>query len=89
MDTKLMNSENSKISDPHRLLLNISDKINLMRSDKYVALSNLNIQYTLKKVVKNNTSKRSAPTWNKKLQLPGKSYSVSDSRLFYVYYQKP
>ena len=38
-----MNSENSKISDPHRLLLNISDKINLMRSDKYVALSNLNI----------------------------------------------
>ena len=38
-----MNSENSKISDPHRLLLNISDKINLMRSDKYVALSNLSI----------------------------------------------
>ena len=38
-----MNSENSKISDPHRLLLNISDKIDLMRSDKYVALSNLSI----------------------------------------------
>ena len=32
-----MNSENSKTSDPHRLLLNISDKINLKRSDKYVA----------------------------------------------------
>ena len=43
MDTKLMNSQNSKISDPHRLLLNISDKIDLMRSDKYVALSNLSI----------------------------------------------
>ena len=31
-----MNSENSKTSDPHRLLLlNLSDKINLKRSDKY------------------------------------------------------
>ena len=29
MDTILMNSENSKTSDPDRLLLNYSDKINL------------------------------------------------------------
>ena len=36
-----MNSVNSKTSDPHRLLLNLSDKINLKKSDKYVALSNL------------------------------------------------
>ena len=43
MDTILMNSENSKTSDPHRLLTNVSDKINLRRSDKYVALSNLSI----------------------------------------------
>ena len=28
-----MNSENSKSSDSHRLLLNLSDKINLKRSD--------------------------------------------------------
>ena len=33
-----MNFDNSKISDPHRLLLNLSDKINLKRRDKYVAL---------------------------------------------------
>ena len=38
-----MNSANSKTSDLHRLLLNLSDKINLKRSDKYVALSNLHI----------------------------------------------
>ena len=30
-----MNSENSKSSDPHRRLLNLSDRINLKRSDKY------------------------------------------------------
>ena len=41
-----MNSENSKTPDPHRLLQNLSDKINLKRSDKYVALSNLRIYYT-------------------------------------------
>ena len=43
-----MNSENSKTSDTHRLLLNISDKIDLKRNDKYVALSNLSIYYTWK-----------------------------------------
>ena len=34
-----MNSENSKMSDPHILLLNLVDKINLKRSDKFVALA--------------------------------------------------
>ena len=43
MDTIFMNSEKSKTSAPHRLFLNLLDKINLKRSDKYVALSNLSI----------------------------------------------
>ena len=34
MDTTFMNSRNSKTSVFHRLLLNLSDKINLKRSDK-------------------------------------------------------
>ena len=29
MDTIFMNSENRKTSDPHRILLNLTDKINL------------------------------------------------------------
>ena len=41
-----MNSGNSKASDLHRLLLNLSDKVNLKRSDKYIALSNLSIYCT-------------------------------------------
>ena len=48
MDTIFMNSENSKAPDPDRLFLNITEKINSKRSDKYVALSNLSIYYTLK-----------------------------------------
>ena len=77
MDTIFMNSENSKTSDPHRLLLNLTDKINLKRSDKYVGLSNLSIYYTwknIKKLYKNNKFKISAPTWNEEFG----SYSVSD-----------
>ena len=42
-----MNSVNSSPSDPHRLLLNLPDKINLKRSDKCVTFSNLSIYYTL------------------------------------------
>ena len=45
-----MNSGNSKKSDPHGLLLNLSDKINLKRKDKYVALSSLSIYYTWKNI---------------------------------------
>ena len=43
-----MNSGNSKAPDFYRLLLNFSDKINLKRSDKYVALSNLSTYHTWK-----------------------------------------
>ena len=45
MGTTFMNSGNSKAPDPHRLLPNLSDKINLDRKDKYVAFSNLSIYY--------------------------------------------
>ena len=38
-----MNYEKSETSDPHRLLLNLLDKISLKRSDKYVAWSSLTI----------------------------------------------
>ena len=33
MNTMFMNSENSKTSDPHRLLLNFTDKIDLRREE--------------------------------------------------------
>ena len=76
-----MNPENSKTSDLHRLLLNLSDKINLKWNDICVALSNLSIYYrwkNIKKSYKNNKFKISASTWNEVFQLPDGSYSVSD-----------
>ena len=50
MDIIFMNSENSKSSDLHRLLQNLTDKINLRKSDKYVALSNLSVYFIHRKI---------------------------------------
>ena len=91
MDVKLMNSRNSTASDPHRLLLNLLDKINLKKKDKYVALSNPNIYYTwkdIKKSYKNNKFKISAPTWNEEFELPDGSYSISDIQDYFKYILK-
>ena len=76
-----MNSKNSKASDPHRLLLNLADKMNLKRSDKYVAFSNLSTYYAwtkIKEPYKNNKFKILDPTWNEEFELPDGSYFVSD-----------
>ena len=91
MNTMFMNSKNSKISDPHRLLLNLTDKIKLRRSDRYVALSNLSIYYTwknIKKLYKNNRFKILAPTWNEESELPNRSYSLSVIQDYFEYIWK-
>ena len=65
-----MNSRNSKISDPCRLLLNLADKTDLKIKDKYITLSKLSIYYTgknIEKSYKNNKFKISTPIWNKEL----------------------
>ena len=81
-----MKSENSKTSDPHRLLLNLTDEINLKRSDKYVAYQS--IYYTwknIKKSYKNNNFKMSTPTWSEEFELLDGSYSVSDIQNYFEY----
>ena len=50
MDTIFMNSENSETSDPHGLVLNLADKIDLRRTHKYIASVNLIIYYTWKNI---------------------------------------
>ena len=48
MDTTLATSENSKNSKPHVLILQLTDKLDLRRGEKSIALSNLSIYYTWK-----------------------------------------
>ena len=50
MDTITMNSENSKTSKPNVLILNCNDKLDLRRSEKSIALSNLRIHHTRKNI---------------------------------------
>ena len=50
MDTILMNSENSRTSEYHVLVLKLTDKFNLRGGQKSVALSNLSIHNTWKNV---------------------------------------
>ena len=52
MNTIFMNSQNSKTYDPHRILLNLTNKIDFRRKDKYIALSYFSIYYTRKNIKK-------------------------------------
>ena len=91
MNTIFMNSENSKTSDPHRLLLNLTEKIDLRRKGKYIALSNLSIYFTCKNIknsYKNKKFKISVPTWNEEFKLPDGSYSISDIQDYFEYILK-
>ena len=50
MDTIFINSKNSKTSEPYVLILKLTDKLDLRRSEKSIALSNLSIYYTWKNI---------------------------------------
>ena len=91
MDTIFMNSENSKTSEYHVLVLKLTDKLDLRRGQKTVALSNLNIYYTWKNVkslYNNNKFKISVPTWSEEFELPDGSYSISDIQDYFKYILK-
>ena len=91
MDKIFMNSENSRTSEYHVLLLKLVDKLDLRSGQKSIALSNLSIYYTwknIKSTYKNNKFKMSAPTWNDEFELPDGSYSMSDIQDYFEYILK-
>ena len=91
MDTIFMDSENSRTSEYHVLVLKLTNKLDLRRGQKTVALSNLSIYYTWKNVkssYNNNKFKISAPTWSEEFELPDGSYSVSDIQDYFEYILK-
>ena len=79
-----MNSENSRTSEYHVLTLKLTDKLDLRRGQKTVALSNLSIYYTWKNIkssYNNNKFKISAQTSSEEFELPDESYSISDIKI--------
>ena len=86
-----MNSENSKTSKSHVLLLKLTNKSDLRIGGKVIALTNLSIYYTwrnIKSSCNNNKFKISAPRWNDEFELPDGSYSVSDIQDYFKYILK-
>ena len=91
MDTIFINSENSRTPEFHDLTLKLTDKLDLRRGQKTVALSNLSIYYTWKNIkssYNNNKFKISAPMWSEEFELPDGSYSVSDIQDYFEYILK-
>ena len=92
MDTIFTNSKNSKTSQPHRLLLNLADKINLKRNDRYADLPNLSMYFKRKNHTKSHTK-----TINSKYQLQHGwkirytwwiVFCIRYLRLFWIYLKK-
>ena len=88
MDAIFMNSENSRTSEYHVLVLHLTDKLDLRRGQKSAALSNLSISYTWKNIkssYNNNKLKISAPTWSDEFELPDGSCLISNIQDYFDY----
>ena len=86
-----MNSENSKNSESHVLILKITSSLDLRIGEKTIILLNLSIYYLWKNIkisYNNNKFKISPPTWNDKFELPDGSYSVSGIQDYFEYILK-
>ena len=91
MDTIFMNSEYSRTSEYHVLVLKLTDKLDLRKGQKCVALSNLSIYYTWKNIkssCNNNKFKISARTCSNEFKLPDGSHSISDIQAYFEYILK-
>ena len=88
MEKIFKNIEISKINEPHRFKLDLTDKRSLKNPNKNMALANLSIYYTWKNIkseYNNNKFKISAPTWNDTFDLPDGSYSISDIQGYFEF----
>ena len=74
-----MNTKNSKMDEPHKFFLYLSQRLDLRNLNKHVALQNVSVYYTwknIRKQYKSNKLKIIASTWNDEFELPSGSYSV-------------
>ena len=88
METIFMNSENSKTNESNKFSYEFTDKLNLKKPNKNIALANLSIYYTskiIKSTYNNNKLKISAPSWKDEFDLPDRSYAISDIQDYFEY----
>ena len=88
MERIFMNSENSKTNESNKFSYEFTDKLNLKKPNKNIALANLSIYYTskiIKSTYNNNKLKISAPSWNDEFDLRDRSYAISDIQDYFEY----
>ena len=86
-----MNTEDRKTKESHKLILSLSQRLNLRNSNKHVFIRNLSIYYmwkNIRKQYKNSKLKVIAPTWNDEFELPDGSYSMSSIQDHIEYIKK-
>ena len=69
------------MNEPHKFVLNLSERLNLNSLSKHVALQNVSIYYMCKNIKKqydNNKPKIIVLTWNDEFESPDGPFSVSD-----------
>ena len=66
------------MSEPHQFVLNSSQGLDLKFSDKYAALQNSYIYYTLKNMRKQYKNNKRKMIWKDEFELSYGSYFVSD-----------
>ena len=59
MKMTFMNTENSKTNDPHKFVLNLSQRLDLRSSNKHITRQNLSIYYTWKNIRRQYKNKNS------------------------------
>ena len=81
MEKIFINTENRKTTKPHKLVLNLSQRLDLKSSNKHVALPNLPIYYTWKNIRQQYK--------NNKVWIAGRVlFSFINWRLYLVHYKK-
>ena len=78
-------------SEYHVLVLKLTDKLDIRRGQKSIALLNLIIYYTwknMKSSYNNNKFKITSPTWSDEFDLPDGSYLISDFQDYFEYILK-
>ena len=83
-----MNTLNSTTNESNKFIYQFTDKLNLKNPNKNMALANLSIYYTWKKIkseYNNNKFKIHVPTWNDEFNLLDGYYFVSDIQDYFEY----
>ena len=91
MRTIFINTENSRMNEPRKFLLNLLQRLDLRRSNKHVALQNVSVYYNCKNIRQQYKKKLRiiAPTWSDEFYITRLVlFSVRYSRLHWVHHWK-